>query len=86
MCWAKANGYEFSPQAESGEMWRQASLPAVALGFQPGGKNVEQQRNEGTKKKLPNLAAWLLKNGWGVFSGRLEAALYVRQGCLTLQF
>jgi tetratricopeptide (TPR) repeat protein len=51
-------------------------LPAVELGFQPGGKN------DGKWKGLKNSDA---SKTCDASSGRQDAALYVRQGCPTLQ-
>jgi hypothetical protein len=50
--------------------------PAVEPGFQPGGNDATQFRAGGL--------FWRVWESLGVFSGRQDAALYVRQGCLTL--
>jgi len=51
-------------------------LPAVEPGFQPGGKNADNFKRVG---------GMMASSKPDDLSGRQDAALYVRQGCLTLQ-
>ena len=60
---------------EDEQLWRWASRPAVELGFKPGG--VVRYRRRG-------LRTFLRLRQRDASSGRQDAALYGRQGCLPL--